>query len=239
MILTISGKKNPHVYKHIEHLREKKYFPHPYGPIGNKCTLVLWQWYGAEWVTSHYLSKWWPPPWHNMASLGYNNELSFPLASFQGKSLSFHRHQRVLLWMNSPPVATTTQLSGLLTFSVAWTILHPGSLLRINNPSLWLGLRAAAKGKGREWIDSLAPGRGDSDFKSVISEHMLRIKFTSSCEIALRWMPLMLSQHWFRQWLGAIWHQAITWANIDWDLCHHMVSLCHNELICLRDFHFG
>ena len=26
------------------------------------------------------------------------------------------------------------------------------------------------------------------------------------------------------------WHQAITWANVDPDLCHHMVSLGHNEL---------
>ena len=27
------------------------------------------------------------------------------------------------------------------------------------------------------------------------------------------------------QWLG-----AITWANVVSDLCHHMVSLCHNKL---------
>ena len=26
-------------------------------------------------------------------------------------------------------------------------------------------------------------------------------------------------------------HQAITWANVDSDLCHHIVSLCHNGLI--------
>ena len=30
---------------------------------------------------------------------------------------------------------------------------------------------------------------------------------------------------------GAIRQQAITWANVDPDLCHHMVSLGHNELI--------
>ena len=29
------------------------------------------------------------------------------------------------------------------------------------------------------------------------------------------------------QWLGAIRQQAITWANVDPDLCHHTVSLCH------------
>ena len=30
---------------------------------------------------------------------------------------------------------------------------------------------------------------------------------------------------------GAIGQQAITWANVDLDLCHHMVSLDQNELI--------
>ena len=40
-------------------------------------------------------------------------------------------------------------------------------------------------------INSLSPGRCGNIFKSVISEHMLWIKFMStSCEIALRWMPL-------------------------------------------------
>ena len=45
-----------------------------------------------------------------------------------------------------------------------------------------------------------------------------------------RWAPLIISQHWFRWWLGAIRQQAITWADIDPELCHHMVSLGHNEL---------
>ena len=40
----------------------------------------------------------------------------------------------------------------------------------------------------------------------------------------------MISQHWFRKWLGAVRQQAITWANVDPDLCRHMVSLDHNEL---------
>ena len=48
-------------------------------------------------------------------------------------------------------------------------------------------------------------------------------------------MPLdhfiMESQHWFREWLGAVRQQAITWVNVDPDLCRHMVSLGHNELI--------
>ena len=41
---------------------------------------------------------------------------------------------------------------------------------------------------------------------------------------------LMISQHWFRWWLGAVRQQAITWANVDPDLCCHMASLGHSEL---------
>ena len=41
---------------------------------------------------------------------------------------------------------------------------------------------------------------------------------------------LMRSQHWFRQWLGAIRQQAIIWANLDPDLYPHMASLGHTEL---------
>ena len=41
--------------------------------------------------------------------------------------------------------------------------------------------------------------------------------------------PLMISQYWFRLWLGAIRQQAITLNNVDLDLCCHIVSLDHNE----------
>ena len=36
--------------------------------------------------------------------------------------------------------------------------------------------------------------------------------------------------HTTNQWLGAVRQQAITWANVDPDLCRHMVSLAYNEL---------
>ena len=39
---------------------------------------------------------------------------------------------------------------------------------------------------------------------------------------------LMRSQHWFREWLGAIRHQAITWTNVDPNLCPiwcHLVTI--------------
>ena len=41
-----------------------------------------------------------------------------------------------------------------------------------------------------QWVNSLAPGRCAHDFKSIISEYLLVIKFMSIyCEIVLRWMP--------------------------------------------------
>ena len=43
----------------------------------------------------------------------------------------------------------------------------------------------------------------------------------------------MKTQWWLRWWLGAIRQQAITWANVDPDLCHHMASLSQNELKAL------
>ena len=42
---------------------------------------------------------------------------------------------------------------------------------------------------------------------------------------------LMLSQLWFRSWLGAARQQAITCANVDPDLYRHIASLGHNELM--------
>ena len=41
----------------------------------------------------------------------------------------------------------------------------------------------------------------------------------------------MVNQYWFRYWFGAVKQQAITWANVDPDLCCHMVSLGHSKLI--------
>ena len=53
-----------------------------------------------------------------------------------------------------------------------------------------------------------------------------------SCKIALgecQMTSLRISQRWFRKWLGAIRQHAITGANVDLDLCSHMMSLGHNE----------
>ena len=45
----------------------------------------------------------------------------------------------------------------------------------------------------------------------------------------------MISQHWYRKWLGAARQQAIIWLNIDPDLYRHMASQCHCKLM-LRKF---
>ena len=44
------------------------------------------------------------------------------------------------------------------------------------------------------------------------------------------WTLLMISQHWFRWWLGAVTQQVITWAHLDPDLCHYMASLGYSGL---------
>ena len=42
--------------------------------------------------------------------------------------------------------------------------------------------------------------------------------------------PLVISQHWFRQWLDAVRQEAIIWANAEKDPCRHMVSRGLNGL---------
>ena len=82
-------------------------------------------------------------------------------------------------------------------------------------------------------FNSLALGTCGSDFRSVISECILWIKFMStSCEIALRWMPW--STFYDKSILIQViaWcYQTINWSNVDPDLHRHMVSIGHNELV--------
>ena len=46
--------------------------------------------------------------------------------------------------------------------------------------------------------------------------------------IKIFWTWLMISHHWFRQWLGAIRQQAITWTNVYQDQWCHMMLLGPN-----------
>ena len=55
-------------------------------------------------------------------------------------------------------------------------------------------------------------------------------KSLSISKTVLPTMQLIISRHLFRLWLGVVRPQAITWTNIDPQLCHHMASLVRNEL---------
>ena len=91
-----------------------------------------------------------------------------------------------------------------------------------------------------EITNSLAPGKFEWNFRHVIFKQILVIDgWGIFCEIALMWMSLDFTDDqstlvqvmaWCRQ------ATTITWANVDPDLCHHMVSLGHNELITKDNF---
>ena len=67
--------------------------------------------------------------------------------------------------------------------------------------------------------------------KIVIFKLLSRINILSiSSDITLiRELVLNATRpHWW--WVNVGWQQAITWANVDLDLCRHMASLGHSEL---------
>ena len=75
-------------------------------------------------------------------------------------------------------------------------------------------------------VNSLASGKFEWNFRYLIFQIISVIDdgWGISCELALdecHSTLLMISQHW---------HQAITWANVDPDLCRQMASLGPNEL---------
>ena len=78
-----------------------------------------------------------------------------------------------------------------------------------------------------EWVNSLVPERCGNNFKSNAFRNLIfRIVAWTFSVILLSGechrTSLMRSQHWIRQWLGAIRQQAITWANIDLVLWSHI-----------------
>ena len=88
--------------------------------------------------------------------------------------------------------------------------------------------------EGRESVNSLTPRRFERRFiKANWSWFSWLMAAVSVVKLPLdkrQWSVLTISQRWFRYWLGAIRQQAITWANVDQDLCRHMASLGHIEL---------
>ena len=82
-------------------------------------------------------------------------------------------------------------------------------------------------------VNSLAPGRFERNFIWANWSWFSWLGHLSLVKLPLDkryWSIFTISKHWFRQWLGAVSQQAITWANVDQDLCRHMASLGHNEL---------
>ena len=77
--------------------------------------------------------------------------------------------------------------------------------------------------------NSLTPGEFVWNTRYVIFNQILLIDgLRISCEIALKWMSLDITDD--QSILVQIRQQAVTWANVDLDLCRYMVSLGHNEL---------
>ena len=97
----------------------------------------------------------------------------------------------------------------------------------------WLSKRS------RHWWFGMPSGHAHYDITVMKSKifNVFSLYIIVACALALKlrtckWYStlLIINQHWFRWWLGAIRHQAITWTNVDPDLCPHMVSLGMNSL---------
>ena len=61
-----------------------------------------------------------------------------------------------------------------------------------------------------------------------MSKNSRKIIFKCKCKMiyflptVMVWMPMFPGQNWLKLWLGAVRQQAITWANVDQHLCHHI-----------------
>ena len=83
-------------------------------------------------------------------------------------------------------------------------------------------------------FNSLASGRCGRNFKSIIFKLIIHSSSLGTVKLLSgerHRNSLVGSRHWFRYWLGVIRHQAITWANVDPNLCRHIPSLGHNEWV--------
>ena len=79
-------------------------------------------------------------------------------------------------------------------------------------------------------VHSLAPGRFQFNFRCIIFKlTLVNGGWGISYEIALKWMPLDLTDD--KSTLVQVRQQAITWANVDPDLCCQMASLGLIELM--------
>ena len=82
------------------------------------------------------------------------------------------------------------------------------------NPGVTYDLLVGNIGGTYDLADQLPSDREFGHF-SVVSQSQVPREF--GVNLAL----LMMNQHWFRLWLGAVRLQTIAWANVAPDLCHH------------------
>ena len=83
-----------------------------------------------------------------------------------------------------------------------------------------------------QWVNTWVSWKSGCDFEKVILFYLslysdLVIMSSDECHCNAL---LMISQHWFRYWLGAIRHHAITWASVSPVICCHMATLGYNKL---------
>ena len=116
-------------------------------------------------------------------------------------------------WRQQGPRNRTIETSGTL-----WTDEYLQVVMTSQNVDLQ-ELQILLKGGG-------GGGGGGERFKLILAINTFSVKFLSGEYNT----SLVISQQWFRQWLGAVKQQAITWANVYPDLWRHMASLGHNAL---------
>ena len=134
----------------------------------------------------------------------------------------FFRTLEISLWRNCSRNVSAMTLFQLDHWHSLW-----GLVLSTNKTVVILQL----------WVNSLAPGRFQRNSRKVIFQLILVIDGQSiSCKIVLKWMPMDLTDGksplvWVMAWCRQVTSHYLS--QIWPDLCRHMVSLGHNELISI------
>ena len=181
-------------------------------------------WHQTSYIyNGNHADQWWPSLLvHSASVIQRIRKNGWVITSIikRGMKLLIHSYtltvQPLKFMRNAQLISSHTSLViWLLTHSDIEFIIHVNKRRPCKIPSV-----PASKPE----FNSLVPGRCGNDFKSVIIEHVLLIKFTSTCEIALSWIP----QNTFDYKWTLVQYQATTWANVDPDWCHYIASQCVN-----------
>ena len=89
-----------------------------------------------------------------------------------------------------------------------WIGAHPWELFR------WRASPHVMNSQLLNRLNSLVPWNSDFHNKILFWNVTFWLIFTKSavCSFGIEWK---VNQHWFRKWLGALRHQAITWTSVD------------------------